>query len=283
MNKVEFVTKVGDVENKLMSVGVTNEIRSDSNKVYSAAFFEAVESGIPLTVEVEEMLRKKKLLDDEVDNKERESLIKQLRELEVQLRSAKLGNRRMSKVEGREVALKMKHLRIKLVGLSQTKSALFNNTAENIAENTRLNYYVYRCTLKQGSLEPYWKSYDEFKTDTENPVYGDAVKYFISLMTGLDNSSEKKLYENQWLVRMKFMDDNLQLVDDKGRFVDEKGKLIDKDGRYVSENGSFVDSFGNPLDTDGNLDIVDGWAETAPAPDPVPAPMPEPEKVPIAQ
>lgn len=262
-NRLEFKSNVDGKDVDLVVVGVTAQIRSDSNSVYSKALFEAVDNGAPFIIEVEDKLRQRKLLDDEADNKLREELIKEIRSLEVQLRSAKIGSRKLTKDEGRILALNIKDKRAKLSNLSQNRSSLFNHTAENIAENTRLNYCVYRCTLRKDNLENYWKSYDDFKNDTTSTVYADAVKHFIALMMGVDADSEKKLYENQWLIRMGFMNDKLQLVDSKSRIVDEKGRLIDSEGRFINESGEFVDAFGNLLDKNGDLLVPDGWQEQA--------------------
>lgn len=260
-NKIDFVSNVDGKEVKLVMVGITTSIRNDSNKIYTQSLFENVENGIPFTVEVEEVLRKKAIFDPEVDNQKREELSKKLRDTEIALRSAKVGSRKITKDEGRKLALKIKELRAELSNLSQNRSSLLSNTAESIAENVRLNYCVYRCTLNQGTLDNYWKSYEDFKNDIGSKVYTDAVNKFITLSMGVDLTMEKKLYENQWLIRMGFMNEDLQLIDNNGRPVDEKGRLIDKEGRFINEEGKYVDAFGNPINQDGELLIEDGWKE----------------------
>ncbi len=264
MGKNEFTVKVGDKVLTLKTINITPDIRLESNKFFGRAFNEALAGGYQLKIEAERMLEAKGLLDTKADEKKLADVRKTLRTMEVELRKGMVGTRRMTKQEGKELALRMKDERAKLSSIGSALNEYFNNTAESYAENERLQYYIYACTVFSDTGVKYWKSYDAFKSEENNELVNEATKGFLSVVGGIDRDYEKKFYENVWLQRFGFMNELYQLVDEKGRLINRDGKLIDKEGRFIDENGAFVDNFGNPIDESGTLLVEDSWAEKTP-------------------
>ncbi len=110
--------------------------------------------------------------------------------------------------------------------------------------------------MYKDTKKPYFKGYDDYINRSTDPVALLGAQKLASLMYGLDSDFEKKLPENKFLIKYKFVNENLELVDEKGRLVDEEGRLLDKNGRFINEDGKFVDKDGNLVDDSGEY-IVD--------------------------
>jgi hypothetical protein len=237
---------------------IDQEIQLESNKYYHNAFNTALSNGYNLKIEIENLLKARGLLDTSTDDQKLSDLRKQIKELEIQLRKGTKDGKRMSKDEGRELALQIKAKRQEINAIGTTLSSYFSDSAESYADNERLQYFIYACTVDAESGDLCWKSFDAFKTEAGSDLVSEAIKTFVSVSAGVDKDYEKNLYENQWLVKMGYMDSQLRLVKG-GKLVDEQGRLINEDGRFIDENGNFVDIYGNPIDKDGNLLVEDTW------------------------
>lgn len=238
---------------------ISQEIQLESNKYYYQAFTDALNSGYQLRVEIENMLKNRGLLDTEADDKKIDTLRKEIKDLEIQLRKGTKDGKRMTKEEGREIALQIRNKRQELNTIGTAISTYFNNSAESYADNERLQYFVYACTVGAEDGSACWKSFETFKNEANAELIQEAIRTFISSSVGVDRDYEKTLYENQWLVKMGFMDSQLRLVRADGKLVDEDGRLINEDGRFVDANGDFMDKHGNRIDKDGNLLVEDTW------------------------
>lgn len=255
----DFTVKVGDKEVKLKIMNINSDIRLESHKYYSKAFADALENKFPLRIEVEVMLKNKGLLNAETNEEESKDLRETISRMEMELRKGIKDNRKMTKDEGRELALAIRKARVHLMGLVNPLNQYYNNTAESYADNERVQFFIYSTTVHSDSGDRYWKSFDEFKSVAENdPVALAASNKFVFNYAGVDPDFEKELYENKWLRKMGFMNDNLQLLNAKGQAVDEEGRLVDPDGRFINDKGEFIDRSGNRVDEDGKL-MVDEW------------------------
>jgi hypothetical protein len=256
MNKHEFVVN----GLKLRVINPTSEIKLESSKYYFKALQEAMTNDYPLSVELEKILTDRKIYNPESEEKRAIELRKNIRDLEIKLRRGIVDNRKMTKEEGRDLALLIRKERNKLRDLGSTINGFMNNTAESYANNERMQYLMYACTVYAENGQKYWKTYNDFKSDSSSPVYQQSAEEFLSLITGLDKDYEVKYYENQWLIKMGFMNNKLQLIDNKGRLIDENNRLIDENGYFVDENGNKIDQYGNMVDDQGNLLVEDSWS-----------------------
>lgn len=265
MDKSEFKLDNGKV---LRILPINPVVRLESNRYYAQAFNEAITNGYQLKLEVEKMLESKGLLDTTKDELDSENIRGELKLLEISLRKGVLDNKKLSKDDGRKVALSMRKLREKLSSKGRTLNSYFQNTAESYAENVRIQFFVFSCTVDATSGVRYWKSFEEFKNDS-GPVIDAATSKFFNVITNLDVDYEKTFYENRWLIARGYMNDKMEFVRPDGRIIDEDGQLIDAEGRFINESGAFVDKFGNLIDKEGNLLVGDVWETEIPTTTPV--------------
>jgi hypothetical protein len=226
-----------------------NEQR-EAQKIYNQAFSDAVKSGSIVRARLDDLLKEQGLWDDK----------KELQFVTVQKQIANndklLSKGGISLKKAKSLALEIKKLREELRELISVKTSLDTHTAEGQADNARFNYLVSACVVYKDTKKPYFKGYDDYINRSTDPVALLGAQKLASLMYGLDSDFEKKLPENKFLIKYKFVNENLELVDEKGRLVDEEGRLLDKNGRFINEDGKFVDKDGNLVDDSGEY-IVD--------------------------
>ena len=245
---------------KYKILAISPSIQLESQKYYAKAFDQAIEDGAPLHIQIKSMLQQRKLLDDLGDEQKLLKLRKEIKDLEVTLRRGVLNEKRMTKDQGRTIALKIRDLRGDISNMGSDLTSLYSNTAENRADNERYQYYIYACTVKEYDGSSPWASFEKFKeADTKSELVQKALTTFLAVSTGIDQNFEKNRYEIQWLMKMGFMNDKLQLIREDGKIVDAEGRLINEEGRFVNERGEFIDAFGNAIDVDGNLLEKDTW------------------------
>ena len=255
-NKHEFETN----GLKLRVIKITPEIRFESQKWFAKALNDAMRGGYPLRIEMERELENRKAYDPAEDEKKATDIRKNIKDLEIKLRQGIVGDRKMTKDEGKALALQIRSERAKLREIGTAVANFFSNTAENFASGEQMQYWLYACTVHADTGAKYWESYEKFKTDTESEVYKKAAEEFLALITGVDKLDDAERYENRWLLKMGYLDKDLNLIDGQGRTVDIDGKLIDKNGRYVDASGAFVDVYGNRVSESGELLVADSWA-----------------------
>lgn len=260
--KVEIKDENGGVVGYELAISkLTPKIKLEGDIHYNNAFSEAIVNKLFLRCQINSMLEERGVFDSKAVKVKTQKLRSELRSLEVQLKSARKEGRKMTKSEGREIALRMRETRKELMNIGGDITRYYNNTVESVSDNERLNYFVYALTVHADTGKNYWKSYDEFKSD-DSPVKSSAVDAFIKSFYGNDIDAEKDLSENAWLIRHKFMDEKLRLLDEKGRVINSNGHLINDDERLINADGQLVDEFDNLIDDNGNLLAADGWEET---------------------
>ena len=245
-NKKNFKVSLDGKEIELCVLRPNVKQRQEGQKVYNKAFRDAVESGAILRAKVNNVMREQNLWDDT-----KEAQYKQLVEkINSNERKIKSGGIKLS--EAKDLALQMRKDRIELRSLTSERSGLDNNTAEGQADNAQFNYWVSTCTVYSDTGKPYFSSYEDYVGRDEDPVTGKAASNLALMLYNLDPDYEKKLPENEFLKKYKFVDEELHLVDKHGRRVDSQGRLVNKDGRYINENGELIDIDGNRVDENGD-------------------------------
>lgn len=245
-----FKVTAGDKEIELEVKPATLADQRESQKVYNQAFSDAVKSGSIVRAKLDDLLKDQGLWDDKKEIQFK-TLQKQILEAEKKL--AKGG---IPLKSAKDVAISIHKLRDELRELISTKTNLDSHTAEGQADNSRFNYLVYACMVYKNNGNKYFKSYEDYLNKAADIASITAAQKLASIMYGLDNDYEKKLPENKFLLKYKFVNDSLEFVDDKGRLADSEGRLINKNGRYINEEGKFVDKDGNPVDETGDF-VVD--------------------------
>lgn len=245
-NKKNFKVTLDGKEIELCVVRPNVKQRQEGQKVYNKAFRDAVESGAILRQKVNSVMREQNLWDD---NKEAEyrKLLEKINQGERRIKSGGI-----KLTEAKQVALEMRKDRAELRSLTSERSGLDSNTAEGQADNAQFNYWVSACTVYSDTGKPYFNSYEDYMNRDNDPATGQAAGNLALMLYNLDPDYEKKLPENDFLKKYKFVDEELHLVDKQGRRVDSEGRLVNKDGRYINEAGELIDVDGNRVDENGD-------------------------------
>lgn len=219
----------------------------ESQKVYNQAFSDAVKSGCIVRARLDDLLKEQGLWDD---NKQIKFNTIQQELLDYEKTLARGGiNLKMAK----EIAIKMKTLRDDLRDLISVRTNLDNHTAEGQADNARFNYLISACLVYSSNKDKkYFQDYAEYLSRASEPIAIKAAQVLANMLYGLDNDYEKKLPENKFLIKYKFVDDKLRLVNNNGQLVDSEGRLVDENGRFINEQGKYVDKNGNLVDENGD-------------------------------
>jgi hypothetical protein len=247
MNIDTFKMSIDGKEQEFLIKSPSLADQREGQKVYNQAFSDAVKSGCIVRARLDDLLKEQGLWDDQKQIKFN-TLQQELLDNEKTL--AKGG---ISLKAAKQIAVKMKNLREDLRELISVRTNLDNHTAEGQADNARFNYLISSCLVYSNNRDKkYFKDYSEYLSRASEPIAIKAAQVLANMLYGLDNDYEKKLPENKFLVKYKFVDEKLRLVNDKGRLVDSEGRLIDDSGRFINEEGKYVDKNGNLVDENGD-------------------------------
>ena len=246
MNTDTFKIEIKDVEHEFLIKSPSLADQREAQKVYNQAFSDAVKSGCIVRARLDDLLKEQGLWDDSKQIRF-STLQQQLLDHEKSLSRGGI-NLKMAK----SIALEMKKTRESLRDLISVRSNLDNHTAEGQADNARFNYLIAASLVYLVTKEKYFKSYEEYLTRASEPIAIKAAQILANMLYGLDNDYEKKLPENKFLVKYKFVDDKLRLINKENRLVDSEGRLVDEFNRYINDKGEYVDKDGNLVDKDGD-------------------------------
>jgi hypothetical protein len=247
MNIDTFKIKIDNIEEDFTIKSPSLADQREAQKVYNQAFSDAVKSGCIVRARLDDLLKEQGLWDDHKQakfNKLQQQVLdheKTLSKGGINLKAAK------------EIAVKMKELREDLRELISVRTNLDNHTAEGQADNARFNYLISSCLVYSNNKDKkYFKNYEDYLSRAAESIAIKAAQVLANMLYGLDNDYEKKLPENKFLVKYKFVDDKLRLIDKEGKLVDIDGRLIDEFGRFINEKGEYVDKNGSLVDENGD-------------------------------
>lgn len=251
MSDRKFETFTEKVDNKDTLFKIYEPIIDDykeAAKARNIAFIDALASKAPLRGQVNTLLRSRGQWDDE-----REA---QFNDYSKQLldKDRRLKKGGMKLIDGKKLALEMKELRNKLTNLLTDKSALDSMTAEGQADNAHFNSLLTTCLVynnEQGEEVRFFTGLDDYIVRGNSEIANTAAQKLMNMLYTTGDNVQKNLPENKFLIKYKFVNEDLKLINKDGKLVDEEGRLIDKDGRFINEAGEFVDKFGNKVDDKG--------------------------------
>lgn len=247
MNIDSFSINIDNKEQNFTLKSPSLADQREAQKVYNQAFSDAVKSGCIVRARLDDLLKEQGLWDESKQAK-LNNIQQQISDNEKSL--AKGG---ISLKSAKEIAIKIKELREDLRDLISVRTNLDNHTAEGQADNARFNYLISCCLVYSDNKDKkFFKDYADYLARAAEPVAIKAAQVLANMLYGLDNDYEKKLPENKFLIKYKFVDDSLRLVNKDGRLVDSEGRLIDENGRFINEKGEFVDKNGNVVDVNGD-------------------------------
>jgi len=256
--RVNFTSTFGGKQVNLTIGEISNQIRREAEVEAGIVFKNAIQEGLMLNAEVDNLVRDRKLINEG----RIEDLSKSIRQKEKELLTGKVGSKKLTKLEGRAIALSISKIRQEINTLADAASDLYSMTAERRADQERLQYFIYASILNADTQARFFPTYSDFKDNLNEDVVRDATVAFGKRAIG--RNYEAELPENKWLIKYKFMNDKLELVNEAGQLVDEDFRLINAEGHYIDQNGRRTDRFGNLLDNDGALlveDMIDAYTE----------------------
>lgn len=232
----------------------SNKVAKQADRQKSKVWNECLMDNILTKKELEVVLEKRGIWDEE-KQKDEEKITDEILELEKFLYHGSKGEK-LKLSQGRKVAIEIRKLRMKLRDLISQRIALEENTAESISDNARFDYLVAHCTFYANG-KPVYRDFEDYDRRSSDEIAFAAATALGQMLYQLDNSFEKSLPENKFLLNYGLVNDDLDLIDpEAGFFIDTEGKKIDEAGYYLDENDERVDLEGNKLTEDGYYEIT---------------------------
>ena len=253
MAEKEFLkvdVKQEDGTSKEVSIYVqrpTNSSISSSDKHRAKVWNQCLADGILTKMELAHTMRERDIWNEDKDKRQAD-IIKEISKIEKDLYVG--DGTKKTVTMGKDMAIKMRRLRLDLRDLMSEKLALEENTAESIAENAKFDYLVSEC-VKYENGERVYKSLDDYNSKSSDEIAVAAATKLAQVLFALDSDFEKNLPENKWLDRYGLTDDDGHLINKQNQKVDVSGRRVDDDGRYFNEDGKRVYINGNMLEEDG--------------------------------
>ena len=244
----------GNQQVELAVVTPTPKAIQEAQIVHNQAFREAVVGKAILKQALVKHMREQGLWDDDKET-EYQKLTKVILDGEKSLKRGKI-----KLAEAKAIAFSMQDARQKMLTLLAERRELEAHTAEAHADNTRFNYLVSACTVYNDTGKPVFTSLDDYMAKSTEDYAWEAARTLAQMIHGYDPETEKKLPENAFLIKYKFMNEDMRLVDKDGNLIDRDGRRIDAEGRFVNDEGLHVDREGNRVDEDGNYVFDDAGA-----------------------
>jgi hypothetical protein len=250
-NKLSFETV--DAEGKPLKLVVkrpTPAQLTEGDNLYNKTFATALKNGGILHAGLAKYIKDQGIWDDE-----RRDKLNELEEriTENYLKLKKGGAIGLKKSDGREIAIQIKRDKLAQRILTSEVDKLQEITVEMQAYQKRIEHYISVCTLTEGG-KPYFKDLEDYLSKVDEKVGRDSTYNFMILFNNADPDIEKKLPENEFLLKYGFVNEKLQfvdkdgnLVDLEGRRIDDEGFLLDAEGRRVSEDGELLDDKGEVI------------------------------------
>jgi hypothetical protein len=230
--KETISTKLEDgTEVKLDVLRPVHSVIQESQKVYNKTFSEAVKSGAFFRQVLQKKMEDQGIWDEAKEREYRAS-VQTILDSEEKLKAGKI-----SKWEGRTLALKMRDARTHIAELISERTRMDSNTAEGQADNARFNFLVSECTVYNEDGQKYFKSLDDYLSRSGEQASIDAASTMANILYDYDKSAEDNLLENKFLKKFNFVNEKLELVNEDGKLVDEDGRLIDEEGFLIDETG----------------------------------------------
>lgn len=215
----------------------------DAKVVYAREFNKALHDGAILEARLDEYMREQGVWGDE-KQKTVVDVLTELGECLVQLETGGI-----SKSKAKEVALRTRELRVDYAQIMGVTNKLKEMTAEGKADNEKFHYLASVCIYNEDGTS-YFEDVDDYLNKGDEEHVALAAGELAKMEYSLDPDWEKNLPENEFLLKYKFVDADLNLVNKEGKRIDRNGDLINDDGMLVNEDGDLVDINGDVLDTE---------------------------------
>lgn len=222
------------------------KLRQESQIEHSRTFGMLLKcDGILTRIELDRLIKNKKIWEDE----KTEEYIKLNNEIAEGLVRLEQKNMRLS--EAKDLAIDIVDKRTRLAELNIEYGRYDEMTADAKAEEAARDYLIANCLVDNETGEKIYKTLDEYLENKETALASMAMIAFLQMEYGSAEDIIKNNPENQFLIKYKFVNDDL-------RFINKEGKLVDRDGNPIEEiineedevlePGVFLDDDGNPIE-----------------------------------
>ena len=220
----------------------------EATKIRNRTFYDAVQSGAFLKMQIKDLMRERDLWDDAKQN---EYAVLESKILDGK---DKLDQGGFKLSEAKELALNMHVWRTELVTMTVDESQLTNETAEGQADNASFNYLVSACVVYNDNEQPVFSGMDDYLNRSTTDLAVKAARCLAALLYGVRSDIEKQLPENVFLLEYGFIDDDLRLINEAGELVNAVGEQVDQDGFVIGtikevERKPFLDDSGKIVKT----------------------------------
>ncbi len=245
-NKRIFSVKLADGTETMVSVSKPdNEANKYAKQIYNRAFKDAIDSGAIVRAAISKVMREQNLWDDN-QQKLADKLERVISDGEKALQK---GGIPLSKAK--EIALKMSEARAELQSLLRERNQLDLHTAESQATNEQFAALLVKCTRIEATGKLFFRDLVDYKDREADEEVLQIAEQFAKIYYGVEDDWQKKLPENAFLLKHKFVDEEMRYLNRKGEFVDRDGRRVDAEGWYINEKGVRVDSDGTPINEKG--------------------------------
>lgn len=154
--------------------------------------------------------------------------------------------------EAREIALEVTECRQKINMLHAPLSDLKRYSVESQCMDAAFEFLFIKC-VKDEEGNQIFQTVEEYKDGPDHPWLGEASSYFANKYYGLEENWENELPENKFLIKYKFVDEDLNFINKEGQKINRAGELIeDTEEEKEAEPQPFLDDEGNPVKVDND-------------------------------
>lgn len=242
MDKDRIITvKKDGVDVEVYIGNPTLKEREAAESVRVRRWNQAIKDGAIFSEKLNTILKEQGIWSQEEQDKLRETQD----ELIATVRALKRGG--IKKKDARDLAIKIRKLRVEINLLNAVRLRYVNETVEGQSQNAEFNYLVaVSAVYNNDRSNKYFKDYEEYLNRAEDSDALLIARKCSEVFYGV--TDESVWPENEFLKKFKYVDDNLRLVNEDGHYIDTSGKLINEEGYYVK----VVDGKDVLIDKDGN-------------------------------
>ena len=235
-----FIVKIGEEEKEDIIRDKTFEYEQAAREVYNQTFNRCLKSGGILRQSLDKIMKEQGIWNEEKQS-ELTSLQMEMFENEKILDK---GGIKLS--EAKDIALKLRELRANIILLSAERNSMDSQTVEGQADQARFNVILVRTAVYNTTKKPVFANLDEYLNKSNEEWAFEIAQKLASVEYNYDEDFDKKLPENEFLLKYKFVNEDLALVNKDGEPVDLEGNVIEKEEEVVFQ--PFLDDDGNPIE-----------------------------------
>ncbi len=213
--KVELSVKKPDFKQK-----------QEADIFYAKKWREYLDAGCILSDELNEVLKKRGTWNEAISEQVNEIAVK-IAENEDKLKKGKIKLSEAEKISKANILLRYQWMQ--LLG---NRHELEQKTAENMANEQKLNWLVAHCTVYSSDGKPFFKSYEDYCEQDDKGVIIPTLagQAYWKLQTDADADFRKEWPEYRFLLKYKMVDDKLRPINKAGNLIDEFGREITAEG-----------------------------------------------------